>query len=244
MEASYPQKEKYRKYKLYSNEPFFKKLFKFFLYKMHDFRYELKHGKPFNEFGLTMYTGRQGAGKTMAMIEYLEEMRTVFPKAKIVTNFDYKWQDYQLESWEDFLHIRNGEDGVIFAIDEIQNEFSNAKWKDFPEFLLSEVTQQRKQKIKIVATSQVFTRVVKQLREQTFEVVECRTLAGRWTFLKAFDAEDYNMVIDNPEKKMKLHRIWRKNFIQDDLIRNRYDSYAKVERLRDTEFIDRKDRVM
>ena len=40
--------------------------------------------------------------------------------------------------------FKNGTDGVIFAIDEIQNEFSCANSKDFPETLLSQVTQQRK----------------------------------------------------------------------------------------------------
>ncbi|MCO4565035.1 hypothetical protein Si082_01929 [Streptococcus infantarius subsp. infantarius] len=96
---------------------------------------------------------------------------------------------------------------------------------------MAEVTQQRKQKIKIVGTSQVFTRVVKQLREQTFEVVDCKTLLGRWTFERAFDAEEYNAVADRPESKMKLHRLWRKNFVQSKRLRNLYDSYAKIEKM-------------
>ena len=83
------------------------------------------------------------------------------------------------------------------------------------------------------ATSQVFTRVSKPLREQTYEVVECFTLFGRWTFQKCFDADDYNLVIDstNPEKKMSIRRKWRRNFVQNDYIRNLYNSYAVIENM-------------
>jgi len=97
------------------------------------------------------------------MVEYLERMRKRYPKAKIITNFGYVFEDQPMYSWEDIFTIRNGVEGVIFAIDEIQNEYNSNSWKTFPEGLLSEITQQRKQKIKIVSTSQVFTRVVKQL---------------------------------------------------------------------------------
>lgn len=206
-------------------------MFIYYLYK--DIRYILKNGIKFNEYGVTIYCGRQGAGKTIAMVEYLERMRKKYPRALILTNFDYKKQDKQLEGWKEIFTVRNGEDGVIFAIDEIQNEYDSNKWKEFPEGLLREITQQRKQRIKIVCSSQVFTRVVKQIREQCFEVVECRTFMNRWTFLRAFDAEDYNSWVDNPdpEKKRKLPRKWRYSFIQTDELRELYDTYAKVERL-------------
>lgn len=229
--------------RVYSDFNFFVKFAMFWYYVFKDIRFRIKFGRQFEEFGLTMYCGRQGAGKTMALVEYLERMRRKYPKAIIITNFGYKHEHYSMESWHDLVNVKNGTDGVIFGIDEIQNEFNNSKWKDFPEFILSEITQQRKQRIKIAATSQVFTRVVKQLREQCFEVVECRTLANRWTFTRAFDAEDYNAVIDNPEKKMKLRRLYRKNFIQTDELRNKYDSYKKIEKLKSTTFINRDERV-
>lgn len=229
---------------IYSEKNFFIKIIVFVKWLLKDIYDRRKNGRTFNEYGLTMYCGRQGAGKTVAMVEYLERMRKVYPEAIIVTNFNYIYEDYEMKSWEDFLYIRNDEKGVIFAIDEIQNEFSNEKWKTFPEFLLREITQQRKQKIKIVATSQVFTRVVKQLREQCFEVVECKTLLGRWTFIKAFDAEDYNNAIDSPSSKENLTRLFRKNFIQDEKLRNLYDTYAKIEKLKDAKYIERDKRVI
>lgn len=214
-----------------SNKGFSKKL-AIFIYRIFgDVRAKIKNGKKFNEYGLTLYCGRQGAGKTMAMTEYLERMRKEYPDAIICTNYGYVNQSFPLEDWKQIFQIRNGDKGVIFAIDEIQNEFNSDNWRNFPEGLLAEVTQQRKQKIKIVGTSQVFTRVVKQLREQTFEVVDCRTFAGRWTFTKAFDAFEYNAAIDSPLAKSKLQRLWRRNFVQSDELRDLYDSYAKIEKM-------------
>ncbi|MEX5398792.1 zonular occludens toxin domain-containing protein [Streptococcus sp. ZJ93] len=214
-----------------SKKSFYQKIVIFLGYLIHDGVSRIKNRREFREYGLTLYCGRQGAGKTMAMVEYLERMRKQYPNVIICTNFGYIHEDFPMTSWKQIFELRNGTDGVIFAIDEIQNEYNSASWKTFPEGLLAEITQQRKQRIKIVGTSQVFTRVVKQLREQTFEVVDCRTLLGRWTFTKAFDAEEYNAVCDRPEAKMKLRRLWRKNFVQTQKLRNKYDSYAKIEQL-------------
>lgn len=208
------------------------KLIKFLYWKIQDIKKRIKHGKTFDEYGLTIYCGRQGAGKTMSMVQYLEEMRWKYPHALIGTNFGYKNQDFEIEDWQQFYDVRNGENGVIFAFDEIQNEWDSSKWDKFPDGLLRQITMQRKQKIKIVATSQVFTRVVKALREQTFEVVECYTLLGRWTFCKCFDADEYNAVIDSPEKKRKLYKKWKKSYIQTDNLRNLYDTWLVIEKLR------------
>lgn len=226
----------------YTERGFFVKLAMFFAFKIKDVHHAMKNGHVFDEFGLTMYCGRQGAGKTIAMTEYLERMRQKYPKALIITNYGYIGQDREMTDWKDFYEIKNGTDGIIFAIDEIQNEFSSAAWNKFPESLLSEITQQRKQRVKIVATSQIFTRVAKQLREQCNDVVDCVTLGGRWTFTKCFDAVDYNNTIDSPTGKKKLRRLFRKSFLQDDYIRNLYDSYEKIQRLERTEFLDRVER--
>ena len=188
---------------------------------------------PFAPFGLKMFCGRQGSGKTVGMVWYLDQIRRKYPNCHIYTNFDYAYQTKPLESLLDLLNLRNGEDGVVFALDEIQNEFSSAVSKDFPESLLSEITQQRKQKVCILASSQVFTRVAKPLREQCYEVIECRTFFGRWTRLKSYDGDDYCSIIDcyNPEKKFKMPKKWVQSFIQTDELRASYDTYAKVLRL-------------
>lgn len=195
----------------------------------------------FKLYGLRLYTGRQGAGKTIGLVYDLERYRRKYPRAKIYTNFGYKHQTAPLTSLNDLIDpdFKNGTEGVIFAIDEIQNEFSCANSKDFPESLLSQITQQRKQRVCILATSQVFTRVAKPLREQCFIVVKCKTIFNRYTMLRYYDAEDYNLYADNPSIKMrrKLHKKSYQSFVQTDELRNLYNSYELIERLNRTGFV-------
>lgn len=211
------------------------KLYHFIRYYIKDL-IQSKDKGMFEEYGLTCYTGKQGSGKSLSLVEYLYRMKRKYPKVMIVTNFDYTEQDKSFEHWSDLINIRNGTDGVIFAIDEIQNEFDSNSWKDFPPFILSEITQQRKQRIKIVASSQVFTRVVKQLREQCYEVVECQCIAKRWIFQRAFDGQDYSDYTDSVSKPPSLRRIWRRSFVQTDSIRQLFDSYKKIERIKRGEY--------
>ncbi len=185
-----------------------------------------------------------GYGKTIGIVDELERIKKEYPKCLICTNIWYKKQDVPLVDWRQLLEVRNGTNGVVFVIDEIQNEYDNSKWKDFPEGILSVITQQRKQRIKIYLSSQVYTRVVKQIREQCFDVVECKTFFKRWTRLKCFDADEYNSIVDNPtpEKKFKLKKKWSRSFIQSNFLRNLYDSYKVVDNMKKIDFIPRSER--
>lgn len=218
------------------------KLLDFFRWKAIDLCYAPRRVNTFREFGLTLYCGRQGCGKTVSMIHYANMVRRRYPKCIVVSNFSYKHTDHIMESWRDFFDIRNGEDGVLFLIDEIHSEFSSAAWKDFPENLLSEISQQRKQRVKIAATSQIYSRVVKQIREQTHTVVQCSTIAGRWTFNKEYDAKDYELACESAEARKKLRPVNKRSFVQSDALRRCYDTYEKIERLSRMDFIPRHER--
>lgn len=130
-----------------------------------------------------------------------------------------------------------GKSGVIFVIDEIQNQ--GLDWNNFPQTLLSVITQQRKQKIKIFVTAQVYKTVPIQIRRQCFDVVECKTWFGRWTRHKCYDAEEYNNVIDNPtpEKKLKMPRKYKESFIQSNYIRKLYDTNQVISSLKDFDLL-------
>lgn len=189
--------------------------------------------KIFREYGLTMFVGPQGSGKTISMVDYCIGLKEKYPNCQLYSNFTIEGQDGRLKSMNDLLKLRNGEDGIIFCIDEIQNEFSTMASRNFPETLLSTLTMQRKQRIHIVASSQVFTRVAKPIREQCFHVVECRTFFNRWTRERCYYADEYNSIIDSNslEKKRKLRKVWKKSFIQSDELRDKYDTMEVVKRL-------------
>ena len=215
----------------------FCKLLDFMRWKLYDFLIFLITGPQFSLFGVTCFCGKQGSGKTIGVVREVERLKELYPKSIVCTNIDYINQDVRLTSWLQLLELRNGKDGVIFVIDEVQNQ--GLDWTKFPDTLMRVITQQRKQNIKIFLTAQVYKTVVIQLRRQCFDVVECKTFFGRWTTYKCYDAEEYNNVIDNPtpEKKIKLPKKYKDSFIQDNNIRNLYDTSQVVYGLKDFDLL-------
>lgn len=190
--------------------------------------------KKFRGFGFWLYCGLGGSGKTISMVEYLNRMHKKYPKLKIYTNFNYKYADGKITSWQDLIDYDNGDDGIIFGFDEIHLTFASQKWQDCPDNMLDYISQQRKLHKQIVASAQVFTRVDKKLREQTNFVIECKSLFfGRWIFNKTFNTAEY---LANDEKAdrgaRKRHRAWRYNFVAYNKIRNSYDTMQLMKELK------------
>lgn len=223
----------------------FKSLYTLLCYLYKDFKKErsdLRQGiVRFRPFGMRVYSGRQGSGKTVGLVEALARARNQYPNALIVTNFDCKYAHKRMTSLKDLLKLRNGEDGIIFGIDEMQNEFSSKASKDFPENLLDMITQQRKQRIAIWCTSQVFSRLAKPLREQSYEVCLCRTYFGRLTRIRCYDALDYMEYMEstNDDKRARAPKKQTHWFVQTDALRQSYDTYSVIERLSRKGFVEK-----
>lgn len=190
--------------------------------------------KRFPFYGCHFYVGKQGSGKTMSLVHRLEEIHNKYPDIPIYTNFGYKNQTSSLQSISDLCNPYYFSDsGCIFAVDEIQNEFSCLDSKNVPVEILGAITQQRKHKCMILVTSQVFTRVAKPLREQAFTVTECKTLLGRITINKTYDGQEYNDLVDKTvvyRGKSMSHLIYS-IFYQNNKLRELYDSFAIIKRL-------------
>lgn len=212
-------------------------LLDFLRWKFYDLLIFLINGKKFNFFGVSCFCGRQGSGKTIGVVREVERIKAAYPECITCTNVDYVKQDVKLTSWLQLLELRNGEKGVIFVIDEIQNQ--GLDWNNFPTTLLAVITQQRKQKIKIFVTAQVYKTVPIQIRRQCFDVIECKTFFGRWTRYKCYDAEEYNNVIDTPtpEKKFRLPKKYKDSFIQSNYIRKLYDTSQVISALKDFDLL-------
>ena len=61
--------------------------------------------KKFRGFGFWLYCGLGGSGKTISMVEYLNRMHKKYPKLKIYTNFNYKYADGKITSWQDLIDL-------------------------------------------------------------------------------------------------------------------------------------------
>lgn len=176
--------------------------------------------------GCIIFTGRQGAGKTVALVEYLRRMHYSYPKSKVITNLAYKGEDAVLDDWRPLITYKNGIYGVIACIDEMQNWFSSNQSKDFPPEMLQVITQNRKNRRIILGTSQVFNRLSKPLREQATEVRECHTFAGCVTVVVR--KEPFLDPEGNVEQ-YKYRGIYF--FVHDQALRDSYDTYRVIDSL-------------
>ncbi|MBQ9385209.1 MAG: AAA family ATPase [Ruminiclostridium sp.] len=181
-----------------------------------------------NEFGLYgfhLFVGEQGSGKTVATAEFLRRIKKQFPLCHISTNFEYKDEDGQINSWKDLVFNNNGAYGQADVIDEVQNWFSSNQSKDFPPEMIQEITQQRKQRKIFIGTTQRFERMAKPLREQVNYIYFPLTIAGCLTIVRMCKPKVNS---DGELKDLKTRKIYF--FVHDDELRNSFDTYHKIKK--------------
>lgn len=184
--------------------------------------------------GCIIYTGRQGNGKTIAMVEQCRNWQKEFPKAKVITNLNYQYQDDELDTWEKLIDYKNGIQGVMCLIDEMQNWFSSNQSRNFPPEMLEVITQNRKNRRVIMGTAQSFNRLAKPIREQATEVRKCWTWFGCITIVQRVIPE-----LNSSGDVIKWRHRGFYYFVHTEEIRNSYDTYKVIESLRQAGFQDR-----
>lgn len=143
----------------------------------HDF--DKLHPEYFHPDGTIVFCGPQGSGKTLSAVRYVLNVMAAYPKSTLISNVHIKGVPYlPFIGLEESLkeYPSNGEFGTIIFIDEIQNEFNSLESKMIHPSVVSIICQQRKRRIHIVGTSQLFTRISKAFREQIRCAVDCNTL--------------------------------------------------------------------
>ena len=93
-----------------------------------------------------MICGEQGSGKTVALCAKLLDLKKKYPKCLIRTNMNYLNQDDEIIHWKQLVDNDNGIYGQVEVLDEIQTWFSSLQSKDFPAEMITEISQQRKQR--------------------------------------------------------------------------------------------------
>lgn len=185
-----------------------------------------KNPEFFSHQGCIIFVGRQGRGKTIAMVEQCLLWQKEFPKSKCLTNLSYANQDDELSHWRQLIDYKNGIQGVICLIDETQNWFSSNQSKNFPPEMLEVITQNRKNRRVILGTAQCFNRLAKPLREQATEVRKCYTIMGCVTIVHRVEPE-----LDSTGDVVKWRHLGFYYFVHTDEIRQSYDTYKVIESL-------------
>lgn len=146
----------------------------------YNIKFNKEHPYYFHPDGLVCFVGAQGSGKSLSAVNYVYNLLKMYPKCILVTNLeltDYpfnKKRVFPFNDADDLMRYSNGENGVIYLIDEIQLYFNSLDSKNINIDVMTQISQQRKQRKHIVCTSQVFGRMAKPLREQFSNIIYCK----------------------------------------------------------------------
>ena len=178
--------------------------------------------------GTRVYTGHQGCGKTLSCVKYIFDLKKHFPKSKIFSNvrlFGLKYFHISdVSELKSALSFSNGSKGVLILVDEAHLYFGR---KDgIPLEVLTCISQQRKDRRRIVFTSQIWEELDISLRKQVKEIVKCRCLLGKVQFNNVMDGETlhYDKLVGEYVADHKYYEIFKHN----KEYYSRYDTYQKI----------------
>lgn len=178
--------------------------------------------------GINIFCGPQGSGKTLSMVHYFKKIIADYPKAIVVTNFEFNFdipnEVIQYKGFEDF-EIENGIYGVIYLLDEIHLILNSLESKGVPLSVIVELSQQRKQRKLILGTSQVYSRMAKPLREQIRNVILCKNLFGVFQLNYLIDAFE---TAENSSGKLEVKKMKTSFFFHRKEDYTNYDTYKKM----------------
>lgn len=185
--------------------------------------------------GLICFCGVQGSGKTLSSVLYLKKLMDFYPKAICVSNISLNFDFFDsarvlpYEGVSQMHDITNGDNGVIFLLDEIQIEFNSLESKQMNIPIFELVCQQRKQRKHIIGTTQVFARLAKPFREQFKYCVLCDNVWGALFKQSVYSAEN---VAYEDDVRTELTPKVTKFYFASPTDFTLYDTYQVINRVR------------
>lgn len=196
-----------------------------------DWRSFLKHRTPDDKnafpVGSRVYFGHQGQGKSLAMVAYAFKLKHDYPRCVVFSNMVLNGIDYHLikedEDVKTALSYQNGKYGVLVLLDEAHLYFN--KKNGISLDVLTAISQQRKDRRRIVFSSQIWEELDISLRKQVKEIVHCKKLFNM-IIQTVQDGETlrYNKL----ESTYEADKIRTEIFKMNDEYYNRYNTYQKI----------------
>lgn len=186
---------------------------------------------PRNQFptGSRVYKGFQGSGKSLSMVKYALDISKAFPKCIIfsnmvirgIPNFVYIENDDVLKH---ALNLRNGERGVLVLLDEAHLYFN--KKSGISLDVLTAISQQRKDRKRLVFSSQIWEELDISLRKQVKEIVNCKCIAGKIQVNTICDGE--TLIYNKLEGEYQAKKIRTEIFKHYKELYDSYDTLQKI----------------
>lgn len=179
--------------------------------------------------GSRVYKGFQGSGKSLSMVKYALDISKQFPDCIIysnmhitgIENFVYIENDAILKQG---LELQNGDRGVLVLLDEAHLYFN--KKSGISLDVLTAISQQRKDRKRLVFSSQIWEELDISLRKQVKEIVSCKCLAGKFQVNTISDGE--TLAWDKQSSQYVAKRIRTEIFKHYQALYDAYDTLQKI----------------
>lgn len=193
---------------------------------------EIRTKKDPNELpyiGSQLYFGFQGQGKTLSMVRHAHKIHKKYPKAIIVSNLQLNEINYiKFNTFDELMHLfktlKNGTKGVIYLIDEMHNYFHSHDSKSIPLWIVQVFSQQRKNRVLVIGSAQMWKDVTKVIRDQLENIIECKKVAGI-VFNQVLDPRQVEKVYG--QERIKPKRLGF--FIPTLSLYNKYDTLQIID---------------
>lgn len=179
--------------------------------------------------GSRVYTGFQGSGKTLSMVKYAFDIQSEFPDCIIYSNIKIDGlQNYRyIENdgvLKEALESTNGRAGVLIMLDEAHLFFN--KKDGISLDVLTAISQQRKDRKRLVFSSQIWNELDVSLRKQVKEIVSCRCFLSKFQVNVISDGEtlSFNKLTSEYEAKKIRTEIFKH-------YQELYDSYNTFQKI-------------
>lgn len=189
---------------------------------------------------LRLGSGHNGSGKTLSLAKDAIQIIKEYPLIEVITNIEIKDipQETKVTKYytaneliEKLKELKEESNGYLIIIDEIHIVLADMFGRIDPIFLTF-LSQQRKLSIKILATSQLFSRMLKPIREfiiQSGNVIVCKNVLKVIQINKYVDMESVKEDNKNGLQYTKAKLKW---FIHTKEDYERYDTYAVISQIK------------
>lgn len=199
----------------------------------------------FNGWGIHLYTGKFGQGKTSLMMIRAYDLCLKYPQLCILTNINVKnfpeyTKIYRLDTAQDIL---NAPKNCLVLIDEIGTIFNSrdfSKGKNaVPKPLFQHLCQCRKRRMMILATVQRFNLLDKQIRDITATVTACKTTFShpysRTVIGRTYDIDEYEAYTEN--KSYTPVPMSVNCYVQSNQYRQLYDTSELIQGMLNKDYL-------
>lgn len=183
-------------------------------------------------FGVYCFDGKQGSGKTYALVKYIKKHAE---ERKIYSNMTFFDVEYEKINNIDHLLSLRDQKNVIIIYDEILNMLNDKTIRrDIRDQLMEFLTQQRKMKNILMTTTQEWLNLPIEFRRFVRIQIICKTMPlGRFGGLLFEEYRDaYEMKWDQLENEYIAPRISFKISKYERRFMKAYDTYERVRGLK------------